>query len=232
VLTIGCPDADVGVLIAQTGSVELTVDAILFDLDGTLIDSTPSVDRCWARLAERLEISFESLNGSYHGIPSRQTVSRLMHGRPQPEIDEMVAWIDAEEVGDVEGIVVLPGAHDILAALPPHRWTIVTSGTNQLATTRIKAAGLPSPPRMITADDIVHGKPSPEPYLKGAALLGFAPERCLVVEDAPAGITAGVASGANVLGLRTTHHDLGVPMADDLSSVTIEEQGSALVVRF
>ena len=199
----------------------LSVQAILFDLDGTLIDSTPSVDRSWRKLADRLGIEFESMNGSYHGVPARQTLAALMSGATPAAVAEVLEWLTDVETADVDGIVVLPGTVEVLRALPPERWAIVTSGTHRLATTRIKAAGLPFPGELITADDVSVGKPSPDPYLLAARRLGFEPKHCLVVEDAPAGVAAGLASGATVLGLRTTHQDLGIPTVTDLSEITL-----------
>lgn len=208
----------------------LSVQAMLFDLDGTLIDSTPSVDRSWRKLADRLGIEFGSMNGSYHGVPARQTLARLMSGSSEAEIAEVLEWLTDVETSDVEGVVILPGTLDVLRALPPERWAIVTSGTRRLATTRIKAAGLPLPGELITADDVTVGKPSPDPYLLAASRLGFEPKHCLVVEDAPAGVASGLASGATVLGLRTTHQDLGIPTVNDLSEITLIVDDSGIAV--
>jgi sugar-phosphatase len=117
------------------------------------------------------------------------------------------------EITDLDGVVPLPGAMRLLHELPTSGWTIVTSCTRPLAEARICAAGLPLPNQLVTADDVQHGKPNAEPYLKGAALLGFAPVDCLVVEDAPAGIRAGKAAGASVLALRTTEEDAEISAA-------------------
>jgi mannitol-1-/sugar-/sorbitol-6-phosphatase len=200
---------------------DLSVDAILFDLDGTLIDSTPCVDRCWRALAERIGVDFDSLRGTYHGVPARQTLARIMPDASDEEREEAFRWIEAEEIADTDGIVVLPGAADALGALPLDRWAIVTSGTQALARARILAAGLPEPKLLVTADDVSVGKPAPDPYLLAARLLGVEPRRCLVVEDAPAGVAAGLASGATVLGIATTHQELGVPTVNSLADVSI-----------
>ena len=220
----------IGVSVAQTTDMQITVDAVLFDLDGTLADSTGSVDRSWRKLAERIGITFESMNGSYHGVPARQTLSRLMAGAPDAEIDEVNTWLADLEATDTEGVVAIPGAVALLNSLPPERWAIVTSGTRRLATGRIAAAGLPMPKEMITADDVTVGKPAPDPYILAARRLGFEPKRCLVVEDAPAGVSSGLASGATVLGLRTTHADLGVPTVGDLTDVQMIMDGSRIGV--
>lgn len=208
----------------------ITVDAVLFDLDGTLADSTGSVDRSWRKLADRLGIEFESMHGSYHGVPSRQTLQRLMAGSTADEIDEVNSWLADVEASDTEGVVAIPGAIEVLTSLPPERWAIVTSGTRRLATGRIAAAGLPMPKELVTADDVSVGKPSPEPYIVAARRLGFEPKRCLVVEDAPAGVASGLASGAMVLGLRTTHVELGIPTVGDLTEVEMSMFGSRIKV--
>src|SRR5713101_8071219 len=117
------------------------------------------------------------------------------------------------ELVDVEGVIPLPGAVELLRALPLERWAIVTSCTRALARVRIAAAGLPKPKHLVTATDVQHGKPSPEPYLKGAQMLGIPAADCLVVEDAPAGIRAGKAAGAQVLALRTTASDAELQQA-------------------
>jgi sugar-phosphatase len=206
----------------------ITVDAVLFDLDGTLADSTGSVDRSWRKLADRLRIDFESLNGSYHGVPSRQTLRRLMAGSTAEAIAEVDSWLADVEASDTEGVVSIPGAIDVLNSLPADRWAIVTSGTYRLASGRIAAAGLPMPKELITADDVSIGKPAPDPYILAARRLGFEPKRCLVVEDAPAGVASGLASGATVLGLRTTHNELGVPTVTDLTEVEMVVVGARI----
>ncbi len=208
----------------------IVVDAILFDLDGTLADSTRSVDRSWRKLADRLGISFDDLNGSYHGVPARQTIARLMPDSAQSEIDEVIEWLAEIEVSDTEDIVMIPGAFVVLDSLPPSRWAVVTSGTRALATARIIAAGLPMPRHLITADDVTAGKPAPDPYLLAAKRLGFEPKRCLVVEDAPAGVASGLASGATVLGLLTTHTDLGVPSIGDLTEMAVEQDRLGIAI--
>ena len=214
----------------QTTKMHITVDAVLFDLDGTLADSTDSVERSWRRLADRLGLDFGSLNGSYHGVPARQTLTRLMPAASPAEVDEVDTWLGDLEASDFDGVVPIPGALSVLGALPRDRWAIVTSGTRRLATGRIAAAGLPMPGELITADDVTVGKPDPAPYVLAAKRLGFEAKRCLVVEDAPAGVAAGLASGATVLGLRTTHSDLGVPSVTDLTEVEMRVDGSRIGV--
>jgi sugar-phosphatase len=175
--------------------------ALLFDLDGVLIDSTPAVERVWRGWAIERGFDPDKVVASAHGRPSLTTVREyLPHADHELENRE----VERREIEDIAGVVPLPGALELLASLPADRWTIVTSCTRRLAEVRIKAAGLPLPKKMITSNDIIHGKPHPEPYLKGASLLGFLPADCVVVEDAPAGIRAGKAAGSRVIAFQTT----------------------------
>jgi len=183
---------------------QLHCAALLFDLDGVLIDSTPAVARVWSRWAVEHGFDPTEVVARAHGRPSLTTVRELLpHADHQAENRE----VERREIADLAGVVPLPGAMELLASLPADRWTIVTSCTRALAVVRIKAAGLPLPEKMITSNDIVQGKPYPDPYLKGAAVLGFPAADCIVLEDAPAGIRAGKAAGAKVLALRTTAPD-------------------------
>jgi len=184
---------------------------LLFDLDGVLVDSTPAVARAWAGWArehgfdEPDEVVKKAL-----GRPSITTIRELLpHTDHAAEDREM----ERREIADLEGVVPLPGAVELLQALPQQRWAIVTSCTRALAHVRIGAAGLPKPRYLVTATDVKHGKPNPEPYLKGAQILGVPAADCLVVEDAPAGVRAGKAAGARVLGLRTTASDAELQQA-------------------
>jgi sugar-phosphatase len=209
---------------------DLSVDAILFDLDGTLIDSTPCVDRCWRALAERIGIDFDSLRGTYHGVPAKQTIARIMPDASEEERSAAYDWLEQREISDTDGIMVLPGAAQILDHLPDDKWAIVTSGSQALARARLAAAGLPVPRMLVTADDVAVGKPEPAPYLLAAHQLGVEPRRCLVVEDAPAGVAAGLASGALVLGIATSHQELGVPTVPSLAAVTIQSVDGSIKV--
>lgn len=180
---------------------QLHCAALLFDMDGVLIDSTPAVARVWHRWAVEHGFNPEEVVAKAHGRPSLTTVREyLPHSNHESENRE----VERREIEDLAGVVPLPGSLDLLASLPPDRWTIVTSCTRALAEVRIRAAGLPVPKKLITANDITHGKPHPEPYLKGAAILGFPSSDCIVLEDAPAGIRSGKAAGARVIGFTTT----------------------------
>jgi mannitol-1-/sugar-/sorbitol-6-phosphatase len=198
---------------------------VLFDLDGVLVDSTPAVSRVWTKWAQRHGFVAEEVVRQAHGRPSIATIRELL---PNADHDAENNEVEAGELADVDGVIPLPGALELLRALPADRWVIATSCTRALALVRIRAAGLPQPQHLVTSDDVLHGKPSPEPYLRAATSLGADPMRCLVVEDAPAGIRAGKAAGARVLAVRTTAPDPELLasgadwIANDLASVRLE----------
>jgi sugar-phosphatase len=175
--------------------------ALLFDLDGVLINSTPAVARVWRRWAIEHGFNPDEVVAHAHGRPSLTTVREYL---PNADHEAENREVERREIEDIDGVVPLPGALELLGSLPPDRWTIVTSCTRPLAEVRIKAAGLPLPKKMITSNDIVHGKPNPEPYLKGASILGFAAEDCVVFEDVPAGVRAGKGATAKVVAFTTT----------------------------
>ena len=185
---------------------EMTVircSALLFDLDGVLIDSTPAVARVWRRWAIEHGLDPETVVRRAHGRPSRITIGELLPD-PNLDIEREDREVERREMEDLDGVVLLPAARKLLATLPPDRWTIATSCTRALAEVRLRAAGLPVPRAMITSSDVKVGKPDPEPYLKAAAKLGFAASDCIVVEDAPAGVRSGKAAGARVIAFLTT----------------------------
>jgi sugar-phosphatase len=192
---------------------ERTFDAVLFDMDGTLVNSTPAVERAWRRWAAEERVTERDLAGS-HGQPAAQIVARVL---PPERFAAALERIVRYELTDVDDVVPLPGATEALAALPHGRAAIVTSCTGPLAAARIAAAGLDAPAHIVTIDDVEHGKPHPAPFREGARRLGFAPERCLVVEDAPAGLAAGRGAGCATLAVAGTHAldvleaDAGVP---------------------
>jgi mannitol-1-/sugar-/sorbitol-6-phosphatase len=209
--------------------------AMLFDMDGVLVDSTPAVARVWAVWARKHGFDPDTVVKMAHGRPSITTIRELLpHGDHEAEDRE----VERCEIADIEGVIPLPGTMELLLALPAHRWAIVTSCTRQLAGVRIAAAGLPNPNHLVTATDVKHGKPDPEPYLKGAQILGLAASECMVIEDAPAGVRAGKAAGARVIALRTTAQDAELTNAganwiiDDCRSisVTLPPDGDSLLL--
>lgn len=190
---------------------EIRAAALLFDLDGVLINSTPAVARVWRRWALEHGFDPEDVVGRAHGRPSLTTVREYL---PNADHEAENCEVERREIADLEGVVPLPGALDLLASLPADRWTIVTSCTRPLAEVRIRAAGLPLPKRMITSNDITQGKPYPEPYLKGAGVLGFPAAQCIVFEDVPAGVRSGKAAGARVVAFTTTVQEAVLREAD------------------
>jgi sugar-phosphatase len=174
---------------------------VLFDLDGVLIDSTPAVARVWKKWAVRHGLDPEQVVKRAHGRPSISTIRELLQ---HADHDQENRLVERAEIDDIEDVVPLPGAQELLRGLPAKRWTIVTSCTRPLAEVRLRAAGLKIPETMVTCSDVENGKPHPEPYLKGAAALGLDATDCVVVEDAPAGIRSGKAAEARVIAVRTT----------------------------
>jgi sugar-phosphatase len=175
--------------------------AVLFDLDGTLIDSTPSVERSWATWAGTYGLTLADLQG-WHGVPARGLIAHFLPPEQHAEAEQAITDL---EIADVEGIAALPGAASFLDALAgTGRSAIVTSGVDRLARARIQVSGLTAPDVVVTASDVVHGKPSPDPYVLAAQRLGVDPGACLVVEDAPAGLAAARAAGCATLAVTTT----------------------------
>jgi mannitol-1-/sugar-/sorbitol-6-phosphatase len=177
---------------------------VLFDLDGVLVNSTPAVARVWAWWAREHGFDADKVVREAHGKPSIATIRELL---PNADHEAENLEVERREIEDVEGVVPLPGALELLRALPHDKWAIVTSCTRPLAGVRIDAAGLPRPKFIVTSGDVRNGKPDPEPYLKGAQILRAPAAECVVIEDAPAGIRAGKAAGARVLAVRTTASD-------------------------
>jgi sugar-phosphatase len=176
--------------------------AILFDLDGVLCDSTDAVDREWRAWAARKGVDGDAIMAIAHGV---RTVEVIRAVAPHLDAEAEAELIENEEAADQAGVVVMPGALDLVRSLPAGTWGVVTSGSRLLATNRLPYCGLPVPEVLVTSDDVTLGKPHPEPYLKGAARLGFSPAECLVIEDAPAGIAAARAAGMRVIGMASTY---------------------------
>ena len=214
-------------------NVQLEVSGLLFDMDGVLISSMGSVERSWSRYAKMRGLDPTLTIQAAHGRRAIETVRHLC-----PHLDDKAELrvIEQFEVDDNEGLVVLPGVRDLLRSLPAHTWTIVTSATERLARSRLAHAGITPPEKFITSEMVAEGKPHPEPYRRGAQLLGLDPKNCLVIEDAPAGVGAGKAAGCHVLALVTTHPEASLRAADwrveSLSEVKAKVTGQQVVVSF
>jgi mannitol-1-/sugar-/sorbitol-6-phosphatase len=207
---------------------EICCAAILFDMDGVLIDSTPAVARVWRQWARERGFDPETVVRMAHGRPSISTIRDLLpHADHKAEDRE----VERREIADLEGVVPLPGARQLLASLPAERYAIVTSSTRKLAEARLQTARLPLPEFFVTSSDIVNGKPHPEPYLKAAGKLGVAAGDCVVVEDVPSGIRSGKAAGARVIAFPTTvvADELRAAGADwvaqNCESIVVAEEG-------
>ncbi len=212
---------------------KLQVQGLLFDMDGILVSSLDSVERSWIKWGNMHEVDGAKALKTAHGKRAIETIRLL---RPDLNDLEELARIEQIEIDDTEGLSVLPGIPELLRSLPAGSWTVCTSATERLARVRMEHAGLIPPARFIAADMVDHGKPHPEPYLRGAALLGFAPEHCLVFEDAPAGCLAGKAAGCTVIATLFSHTAEQLSAADwkiaSLEDVRVSGKAGALTVHF
>jgi len=189
----------------------LRCDAVLFDLDGVLVNSTECVERHWRRWAVEHLLDLDEIMRVAHGRPTVETI-RLV--APHVPAEEEAARLNAAEAFDTDGVAAVEGAAQLVRVLPEDAWAIVTSGTRDTARTRLRHTGMPMPSVLITADDVKRGKPNPEAYLLAAARLDVRPETCVVIEDAPAGIRAARAAGMRVIAVATTHSQAELGEAD------------------
>jgi mannitol-1-/sugar-/sorbitol-6-phosphatase len=208
------------------GDETIRCNAILFDLDGVLLDSGAAVERAWRRWAGRHGLDLADVLAEAHGRRTRDTIRAVA---PWLDVEVETNALEEAESADTDGVVALPGAVSLLESLPRGSWAVATSGTRRLATTRLAHGGLPLPDVLVAAEDVERGKPDPQPYLAAAAGLGVEPGRCLVVEDAPAGVAAGRAAGAVVLATTTTFAAAELAGATHLvSSLAAVRLGAAL----
>lgn len=211
----------------------------LFDLDGTLVDSLPVVERTWCNWADRFGLTHDEVLSFIHGKQAITSLRHFMAGKPEEEIAAEFTRLEQIEATDTAGIVALPGAVELLdhlnkAGIP---WAIVTSGSMLVARARHQAAGLPAPEVFVTAERVKRGKPEPDAYLLGAQLLGLSPQECAVVEDAPAGILSGLAAGCHVIAVnapedtpRIADVDFALSSLEHIS-VTKQPNGNVVVLR-
>lgn len=180
----------------------LSCAAILFDLDGVLVDSTKAVEREWREWAALKGVDGDAIVAIAHGVRSIEVIRRAA---PHLDAEAEASALENHEAHDHRGVSCMPGALELVRSIPEGRWGVVTSGSRLLATSRLPFCGLPVPDVLVTSDDVINGKPHPEPYLKGAARMGFSPADCVVVEDAPAGIESARAAGMTVIGMASTY---------------------------
>jgi mannitol-1-/sugar-/sorbitol-6-phosphatase len=205
--------------------------AILFDLDGVLVDSTGSVSRQYRLWAQMVNLDQAAVEEITHGVRAIDVVRRLA---PHLDAEAEVIRLEKMEAEDRDGVLVMPGAVDLLNSIPEGRWCVVTSGTRYLATSRLGYANLPTPRVMVAAEDVSNGKPDPEPYLTGARLLGMKPSDCLVIEDAPAGIDAAHAGGMKVIAITSTYPASALQadaVIQKLAQIKVSHKDGALVVK-
>jgi mannitol-1-/sugar-/sorbitol-6-phosphatase len=205
--------------------------AVLFDLDGVLVDSTRSVDRQWRAWARERGVDEDKVMAIAHGVRSLEVIRAVA---PHLDAEFEVRGLEKREADDRDGVVVMPGAVELVNSLPEGLWCVVTSGSRHLATARLKLAGIPIPKVMVTADDVANGKPHPEPYLKGSELLGINPAEGLVIEDAPAGIRSAHAAGMKVIALASTYPASALHEADavieKLQWIHVDARGKSLAI--
>jgi mannitol-1-/sugar-/sorbitol-6-phosphatase len=216
-------------------SVQIRCKGILFDMDGILVSSLESVERSWSKWAVLRGVDPVLTCQTAHGRRAIETIAIM---RPDLDAELELKVIEDIEVEDNEGLAVLPGVLDLLAALPAERWTVVTSATERLALVRMSAGGVPLPRKLVAADFVTRGKPHPEPFLTGAALLGFAPQECVVFEDSASGAKAGRAAGCTVVATTFSHPveslDAAHYLVEDLTGmkVTLLPEGEGLALSF
>jgi sugar-phosphatase len=215
-------------MVGMGSNLKLTCKAVLFDMDGTLVDSTAVVERAWGWWAARHGIPLEAVLSFSHGRPTPATMEHFLPARDHTEeLEEM----NRHEEAHLQGILAVPGAAQVVHALQGHSWAIVTSAWRTLAEARVLAAGLPLPKVIVPVDEIRNGKPHPEGFLRAAERLGVAPKECLVFEDTRPGIEAGVSAGMQVVALLTTapaHHLKHRPLIRDFRDVRIQTDGECI----
>jgi len=201
-------------------------------MDGILISSIGSVERSWTKWALLRGVDPALARATAHGRRAVETIAKL---RPDLDPETELTEIEDLEVADNEGLKILPGVLDLLATLPANRWTVVTSATERLARIRLAAGGIPVPRRLVTADMVTRGKPHPEPFLAGAALLGVEPSECVVFEDSASGAEAGRAAGCTVVATPFSHPAEALNAAHylvrDLTGIRVGFAGDQIILK-
>ncbi|KAI8323277.1 HAD-superfamily hydrolase, subfamily IA, variant 3 [Martensiomyces pterosporus] len=216
--------------------VEIKARAILFDMDGTLVNTIECVERWWREMANKYNIDADKLLHNIHGHPTHDVLNKWFP--PELHSREVAQEFEEDLMKDARGVYAVPGISKLLAELDPKKWAIVTAATESLALTRLAQANLPVPDRMVSAKDVTRGKPDPECYRAGAKHLGVDPEEAVVFEDAVNGVKAGHAAGATVVAILTSTDEKELRAAGaqhaikDFSSVSVVDKGNHLVISF
>ncbi len=204
--------------------------ALIFDMDGTLVDSSRAVERGWEWWVARHGLSLSAVLAFSHGRPSIET---MKHFLPEVDCSRDNAEMAALEEADTSEVVAVPGASDSVVAAQDGAWAVVTSANRRLAEIRLSVAGLPAPPVLVCAEDIERGKPDPEGFLKAAKRMNVAPSDCLVFEDTAAGVAAAVSAGMRAVGLLTTvpRAHLGCDLViEDFRQVHVRHNGDGFEI--
>ncbi|CAN5414211.1 sugar phosphatase [soil metagenome] len=205
--------------------VTLTCRGMLFDLDGTLIDSLPAVDRCWSRWCDHAGLNPAEVVPHIHGRRSIDSIRRLA---PHLNADEEDLVIRAMEAGDTEGVLALPGSLDFITSLPSGSWTVVTSGTSDVAQARLRAVGIAVPPKAVYGEDVTEGKPHPMPFQKGAEALGLFGEDCVAFEDTLAGVRSAKGAGCRVVAIGSAPVEGADVTVPNLGFVSAHSEGDVV----
>ena len=212
---------------------EIHCDAVLFDLDGVLVDSAKCIETHWRQWALDHQLDPSQVLRVAQG---RRTLETIQLSAPDLDAEKEAEAIEASEAVDTQGLVKIEGAARLIQCIPLGAWAVVTSGTRATALNRLNFGGLPVPPVLIAAEDVKFGKPDPQPYLLAAQELGVTPARCVVVEDSPAGVQSGRNAGMGVIAVASTHSPVELAgasvVAPRLSSITIFSYPKAALGRW
>lgn len=212
---------------------QLECEAIIFDMDGVLVDSEVLNEKHWKLWAEDKDVSLEYIMSIHHGVPAEQTISTVA---PHLDAQAEAKWFEQNLSNDMDGLLAFEGVEEMLEQLPKDVWAIGTSAPRIIAFNRMNYLKLPIPPIVVTIDDVKEGKPAPDPYLKAALGLGKDPKHCVVIEDAPAGIKAARTAGARVLAIPSTNKASALTEADGIvarfADLRVEHRDNSLVVKW
>ena len=220
---------------AQTFAAEVDAEGILFDMDGVLVCSTGGDERCWMRRAEHHKTPLDIRRT--HGRRAADTLREHLPDADDDAIRDHLALLDRFAAEEQTGVLAYPGVKELLASLPPYRWTVVTSASEAMMRDRLRVAGIAAPAQVVAGDHVAKGKPDPEGYRRGAALLSRTPADCVVLEDAPAGIRAGKRAGCRVIGVLSSHAPEELREADwlvqSINQIAVEiDESATLKLRF